>query len=116
MSKRYYSNIKVNAYGQALINAHNYSGDDSATIRKNVIGAAFFGTPHRGAGLANILNAVLKISFSSKQFVCDLSPTSQVLKELNDLFRDRVTELQLISFWESTGIRAINVLFTISHF
>jgi hypothetical protein len=33
----------------------------------------------------------------------DLSPNSQSVKEINDAFGERPKELELVSFWESTG-------------
>jgi hypothetical protein len=91
-----------------LINAYNY-GQKYDHIGSNVIGTAFLGTPHRGADLAEVLKAVLTISFSKRKFVNDLSSTSQTIKELNRLFGARSEQLELVSFWESTGKRVVGV-------
>jgi len=74
-----------------------------------VVGFAFFATPHGGAEVADVLKAVLKFTFSSRPFVDDLSPSSGTIKRLTDLFKDRVKELKLISFWESTASRPLTV-------
>lgn len=93
---------------QALINAHNY-GKKYDHIGNNIIGIAFLGTPHRGADLAGVLTAVLTVSFSKRRFVNDLSSTSQTIEELNNLFRARAEQLELVSFWESTAMPVVGV-------
>jgi len=91
-----------------LINAHNL-GQKYAHIGINVLGIAFLGTPHRGADLAGVLKAVLTVSFSTRKFVNDLSKTSQTIQELNRLFGARAEQLELVSFWESTGMPVVGV-------
>jgi hypothetical protein len=85
-----------------LINAHNYTERYNYII-ENIIGIIFLGTPHRGADLADVLNAVFTVSFSNRKFVMDLTSTSQTIKEINRLFKARAEQLELVSFWESTG-------------
>jgi len=91
-----------------LINAHNYSQRYNHII-ENIIGIIFLGTPHRGADLADVLKAVLTASFANGKFVMDLSSTSQTIKEINRLFKARAEELELVSFWESTGKPVVGV-------
>jgi hypothetical protein len=91
-----------------LINAHSY-GQRYNHIIDNTIGIVFLGTPHRGADLADVLKAVLTVSFSSRKFVKDLSVTSQAIKEINQLFKARAENLELVSFWESTAKPLIGV-------
>jgi hypothetical protein len=90
-----------------LIAAHNNA--KYSQINKNTIGIAFLGTPHRGADLAKMLKALLDVSFSETPFVEDLTPQSQIIKEINDAFGDRAETLQLASFWESKGMMLMRV-------
>jgi len=81
-------------------------------MTQNTIAVAFLGTPHRGADLADILKTLLNISFSESRFVRDLSPNSQSIKEINDAFGERSKQLELASFWESTGMSLVGVYST----
>jgi hypothetical protein len=92
---------------QALITAHNNAR--YSQIKKNTIGIAFLGTPHRGADLAKLLKTVLDASFAKRKFVKDLQPGSQIIKEINDAFADQAQELQLASFSESIGMMLVGV-------
>lgn len=71
----------------------------------------FLGTPHRGADLAKLLSDVLEITFSKKIFVEQLRSNSEFIQEINDAFRDRSESLDLISYYESRGIRGGGVQF-----
>jgi len=90
-----------------LIAAHNNSR--YSQIKKNTIGIAFLGTPHRGADLAKMLKTLLDVSFSERKFVKDLLPGSQTIKEINEAFADHAQTLQLASFSESTGMTLVGV-------
>lgn len=92
-----------------MIAARIYPGDEYTKISDCFLGVAFFSTPHRGSNLEDILKAILKLNFSSGQFEGDLSSTVRKLNLLNDSFRHRMTTLRLISFWESTETRSVNV-------
>ena len=63
----------------------------------------FFGTPHRGAALAQTLNKMLRISpvSGNKAFVSNLEMGSELLRELNDQFRHHYAGIHLHSFTES---------------
>jgi hypothetical protein len=63
----------------------------------------FLGTPHRGADSAQMLNNILRASFShgSKAYVNDLAPDSGALQAINDEFRHVHQGLQLWSFFET---------------
>lgn len=93
--------MNINPY-QALIIAHN--NERYHQILQNTTAVIFLGTPHRGAHLANLLKTILSVTFQETQYVKDLSPDSQSIKEINDAFGDRSKELELASFWESTGM------------
>jgi hypothetical protein len=82
-------------------------------VGQNTIAIAFLGTPHRGADLANLLKTVLYISFSETKFVQDLSPKSQSIKDINDGFGECSKDLELASFWESTGMAPVGVNYNI---
>lgn len=73
-------------------------------VIRNTIAIAFLGTPHRGAGLANILSGLLNVTFSETKFVNDLSPASQSIKEINDAFGEQSQGLKLASFFEGRSM------------
>jgi pimeloyl-ACP methyl ester carboxylesterase len=64
----------------------------------------FLGTPHRGSGLAKVLNYSLKsvlMPYGSKAYVDDLKDDSIMLQLINDGFRHVSGNLQLRSFYEA---------------
>jgi hypothetical protein len=63
----------------------------------------FFGTPHRGAALAQTLHKILRISSitGQKAFMSNLEMGSATLRELNNQFRLYYTGIHLHSFTES---------------
>ena len=63
----------------------------------------FLGTPHRGSGLARVLDYSLKsvlMPYGSKGYVDDLKDDSIMLQLINDGFRHVSGNLQLRSFYE----------------
>ena len=72
----------------------------------------FLGTPHRGADLANLLSKLLMVFFSQKIFVDQLRSNSEIIKEINNAFRDRSELLDLISYYESEGMNTAGVSFS----
>ena len=70
----------------------------------------FIGTPHHGSDLAVVLKKILAVTFSNKEFVKQLQSNSESLAEINRLFGDRAGTLNLVSFYESKGVRALGVL------
>jgi hypothetical protein len=69
----------------------------------------FLGTPHRGANLASLLGNLLSASFSQRKYVTQLQVDSELIRIINDQFRDRAQDLELVSFHESTEMRGIGV-------
>ena len=64
----------------------------------------FLSTPHRGSGLAKILNTILSLwlsPFTSKSFIKDLSRGSESLISINEEFRQVPLEIELFSFYET---------------
>ena len=94
---------------QAIINAYNNTS--YSRIKDNVKAIIFIGTPHRGADLAALLGNVLTVTLSRKPFVDQLRSDSESIQEINNLFRDRTTSLDLVSFYESLGIHGLGVRF-----
>lgn len=72
-------------------------------------GIVFIGTPHRGSDLAKLLKNLLAATFAQRTFVSQLGPNSEMIMEINRAFRDRSVSLELVSFYESTGVRGIGV-------
>jgi len=73
-------------------------------------GVVFLGTPHHGAGLARLLQRVLKAAFNKQlPFITELQPycddTERVFENFNKLFP--VTD-RTISFHESMGMGLFN--------
>jgi hypothetical protein len=92
---------------QAIINAYN---DRSyKNIVANARGIVFLGTPHRGADLVALLNALLTVSFSHPIFVDQLRANSELIQEINEAFRDRSESLELISYYESEAMHGAEV-------
>ena len=62
----------------------------------------FLATPHRGTGLAELLNRMLFVSFQSpKDFIVDLSRKSAALEEINEQFRHVAPTISIFSFYET---------------
>lgn len=59
----------------------------------------FLATPHRGADLAGMLDAILRVSYP-KTFVPELKPNSEAIMTINDSFRHVGRQLHLWSFYE----------------
>lgn len=57
------------------------------SITKSISAIMFLATPHRGSNLADSLSKILKVCFSSKQYVADLRRDSPMLENLNEEFR-----------------------------
>lgn len=91
---------------QAIIDAYN--DRNYVTLLRNIKGIIFLGTPHRGANLAILLRRILTVTFSKRLFVNQLLPNCETLMEINTAFRNRATSLDMISFYESLGMRGTN--------
>jgi hypothetical protein len=76
----------------------------------------FLATPHRGAQIAQLLNRVLQsiITYSRKQFVADLIPSSAILDGQQESFRHIAKKFKLMSFYETKptpiGVKSIRLL------
>lgn len=88
---------------QAIIDAYNNPNYNS--LSKDIRAVVFLGTPHRGADLANILNLILTVTFSSSRFVKQLTPDNEAIKAINANFIHRAKSLRLVSFFETVNTR-----------
>ncbi|KAK4097307.1 hypothetical protein N658DRAFT_500536 [Parathielavia hyrcaniae] len=72
-------------------------------IIKAVSAIIFLSTPHRGTSLAETLNRILQVSFTTSpmQFISELSAGSQTLQKLNEQFRHVAPKLDIVSFYET---------------
>lgn len=61
----------------------------------------FLATPHRGSGLAKLLNNILQIAYSSRAYVTDLEQGSGAIQSINDEFRQYSADIDLWSFYET---------------
>lgn len=63
----------------------------------------FLETPHRGSGLAETLNHILRSTpgFSPKIYVSELEKSSESLQGINDQFRTLCTDVKLVSLYET---------------
>jgi hypothetical protein len=72
------------------------------SIMETVCSIVFLATPHRGSGLADILNKLLTVSFQSpKQYISDLMKNSPRIADINDQFRLHAEKAQVVSFFET---------------
>ncbi|KAI9778642.1 MAG: hypothetical protein M1816_004005 [Peltula sp. TS41687] len=71
------------------------------TLAKRFHTIYFLATPHRGADLAEFLNDILQISFSSRAYVADLERSSGAIQSINDEFRNYSADIKLWSFYET---------------
>ncbi|RYP54076.1 hypothetical protein DL768_001078 [Monosporascus sp. mg162] len=74
---------------------------DYASLVSRVCAIFFLGTPHQGAGVAQLLSRVLALAPGSRPFVNDLSPQSAMLQSINEAFPRYSQNLQLFSFYET---------------
>lgn len=71
-------------------------------IVKSISAVMFLATPHRGTDLAELLNRMLLVSFQSpKDFIVDLSRSSEALEEINEQFRHVAPKISIFSFYET---------------
>ncbi|KAM5496349.1 hypothetical protein McanMca71_007853 [Microsporum canis] len=61
----------------------------------------FLATPHQGSSMAEVLERILRLSFSTKAFVSELSPTSKSTMDINHSFKPLTTQIELVSFYET---------------
>jgi hypothetical protein len=84
---------------QAVVAAHR--NPKYASLYQDIKAVVFLGTPHRGADLAGMLNLILAVSFSSRKFIQQLKPESDVIKSINENFAHRSKSLKLVSYFET---------------
>lgn len=66
------------------------------------IGAIIFlSTPHRGTGLAKVLNYLLHAALLPQPYVTDLERNSSTLQQINEQFRHAAPNLKIVSFYET---------------
>ncbi|KFX99301.1 hypothetical protein V490_01847 [Pseudogymnoascus sp. VKM F-3557] len=72
-------------------------------IVKSISSMIFLSTPHRGTNLAETLNRILQVSFSTSpmQFIAELASGSLSLQKLNEQFRHVAPKLYIVSFYET---------------
>lgn len=97
---------------KALILGRNDS--NYTDIVNSVSAVLFLSTPHRGSDLARTLNNLLSaciLTFSAQEYIAELRANSQTLLEINDQFRNLVSDIELFSFYETrpTKIAGANV-------
>ncbi|MCJ1434911.1 hypothetical protein MMC27_004281 [Xylographa pallens] len=86
------------------------------SVLSSVSAMVFLATPHRGTGLAEILNKILSVSIalSPKQYITELNKNSPALEEINEQFRHIAPKIQIVSFYETLetplGIMKLMVL------
>lgn len=84
---------------KAYLLACNDSVYEKLTTRFRAI--FFFATPHRGSDSAKVLHNILKIAFSSRDYVSDLKRGSRILQSINEDFRKYSDKVELCSFYET---------------
>jgi hypothetical protein len=74
---------------------------DYKDIVKSMSAIIFLSTPHRGTGLAKVLNRILSVASLPRAYVTDLERNSMALQKINDQFRHIAPNLNIVSFYET---------------
>ncbi|KAI1409381.1 Alpha/Beta hydrolase protein [Hypoxylon sp. FL1857] len=89
--------------------------DKYTSIANHTKGVMFFGTPHRGSGLAswaNILGNVLKAASlgtsTNVQLARDLEPESKLLERISESFISNCGKIQIVSCYETSKMKFLN--------
>jgi len=61
----------------------------------------FLSTPHRGTGLAKVLNSLLEMALLPRAYIADLERNSSTLQQINEQFRHAAPSLKIASFYET---------------
>jgi hypothetical protein len=98
---------------QALIRAHER--DRFTDLVPHIRGVAFFGTPHRGASvadwgslLANIIKAASFGAGTNTKLLLELRSRSELLQDISRSFVDRGKHLTIFSFYETDKMDFLN--------
>lgn len=89
------------AFKQAYLLARHDAAFRAVASRFRTI--VFLATPHRGSDGAQVLNSILKVSFSHapRQYIDELQRNSGTLQYINEEFCQVAEELELYSFYET---------------
>ncbi|EFW23012.1 conserved hypothetical protein [Coccidioides posadasii str. Silveira] len=71
------------------------------TLAKRIHSIYFLATPHSGCDSARLLNNVLTIAYSSRDYLLDPKVGSAAIDSINDEFRNYADNLHLWSFYET---------------
>jgi hypothetical protein len=100
-------------FNQALIKAHERKR--YTDLLKYIQGVAFFGTPHRGSGVAkwgnifaNIIATTSQGTSTNTKLTKDLKEKSEVLSNISMSFIERGTNLNIFSFYETQKFPGMN--------
>ncbi len=61
----------------------------------------FLSTPHRGTGLAKVLNYFLQAALLPRAYIADLERNSSTLQQINEQFRHAAPNMKIVSFYET---------------
>jgi hypothetical protein len=90
-----------------MIEAH--SNPSMSYLRANLKGIIFFSTPHRGSDMSGLLSKIFTSVLARKVFVSGLQQQSQLIKQINEDFRFRTQDLELVSAFETSMVPRIGV-------
>ena len=87
-------------------------------IMKNTIGIIFFGTPHRGADIADYGSILANIASSvtnrpTSQLLTNLRANSDALSQLTSNFKHQMPRLKIVSFYETKPIKHLSSLVSV---
>jgi hypothetical protein len=92
---------------QTIIDAHHDSR--RLNVYKNAKAVVFFSTPHRSVELARMFTMIYSTVFAKKVFIDQLQPQLEVIRNINNYFRFRTADMELVSFYETKAVRWIGV-------
>ena len=101
-------------HAQAYMQGQNDPKYES--IVKAISAIIFLATPHRGTNLADLLDRILRSTFTmnSKHYISELAKNSFTLQKLNEQFRHIAPRLDIVSFYEtqstSIGLKRARVV------
>lgn len=70
-------------------------------LAKRIHTIYFLATPHRGSDSAKLLNDILQIAYSSRDYIADLKRSSEAIQSINGDFRQYSADVELWSFYET---------------
>lgn len=92
--------------GLVIKRAYMLARQEAPDLAERIKAMVFLATPHRGSDSADLLQSILEVTGSDKQYVSDLMKGSPSLEAINDEFPNYAAAVELWSFFEERKMRA----------